>query len=179
MTRYVGLCSRTGSAVAVAVADLSLAGRWSLNLTVEGVPPQVFHAAAELTPPDAEALVRRAVQAVDEAATRELRDLLTELGGAAGVGIVVGDHPVPESLAAIVASHPLMHAAEGQLYRDALLDAATVLGRPAVSVPRRRAEARLAGDLAGRIRTLGKDAGPPWRKEQKLAAVAALVAGRE
>jgi hypothetical protein len=150
-----------------------------LDLTVEGVPPQVFHAAAELTLPDAEALVRQAVQAVDEAAKRELRDLLTELGGAAAVGVVVGDHPVPESLAAIVASHPLMHAAEGQLYRDALLDAATALGRPAVSVPRRRAEARLAGDLAGRIQTLGNAAGRPWRREQKLAAVAALVAGRE
>jgi hypothetical protein len=36
---------------------------------------------------------------------------------------------------------------------------------------------RLVGDLAATIRILGAAAGPPWRKEHKLAAVAALSAG--
>src|SRR6266705_1940349 len=84
------------------------------------------------------------------------------------VAVVVGDHPVPEELAAVLASHALMHAAEGQLYRDALLDAATALGQRGIGMSRGRLAERLAGDLAGTVRALGAAAGPPWRKEHKL-----------
>lgn len=178
MARVLGLCSRTGSAVAVVIDDLVVVGRWELDLTQGRVPAQIWHAASEVAMPQAEAMVRQAVDVVTDVATREIRDLLAETGGVAALGVVVGDYPLPESVSAILASHALMHAAEGQLYRNALLDAATLLGQPGTAVPRRQAESRLAGDLAGIIETMGKAAGPPWRKEHKLAAVAALTAGR-
>jgi hypothetical protein len=176
VTRAVGICSRTGSAVAVAVDGTALVGRWSLDLTGDRVPAQVWHAAANLSRPEAEALVSRAVEIVAEVATRRLRDLLADVGPVRVVAVVVGDHPVPESLTAVLASHALMHAAEGQLYRDALLDAAAALGLPGVGLPRGPLAHRLAGDLAGTVRALGTVAGPPWRKEHKLAAAAALSA---
>jgi len=177
MARLLGLCSRTGSAVAVAVDGRALAGRWALDLTDGRVPDEVYHAAARLGPAQAEALVGTAVDIVTEVATRELQGVLAELGRVDAVGVVLGDHPVPESLPAILASHVLMHAAEGQLYRDALLDAARSLGYDGYGLPRASATARLAGDLAEAVRGLGAAAGAPWRREHKLAAVAALAAG--
>ena len=65
---------------------------------------------------------------------------------------------------------------KGQLYRDALLDAAAAHGLPRYGVPRGPAEQRLAADLAAAVARIGAAAGRPWRKEQKLATVAALVA---
>lgn len=178
MARALGLCSRTGSAVAVALDDVTLIGRWALDLTEGRVPRQVCHVAADLPLPEAEAPIRRAVDTVTEVAASRLRDVLAEVGAVDGVGVVVGDHPVPESVSAMLASHALMHAAEGQLYRDALLDAAALLGQRGVGLPRKQAMSRLAGDMAVAIRALGMAAGPPWRKEHKLAAVAALTAGQ-
>ena len=161
--------------MAVAVDNMTLVGRWALDLTEGRVPGQVFHVAAGLPLSEAELLVHHAVEAVTEVAVGRLRELLMEVGAVDGVGVVVGDHPVPESVSAVLASHALMHAAEGRLYRDALLDAAALVGQRGIGVPRERAVNRLEGDLAGVIRALGAVAGPPWRKEQKLAAVAALT----
>lgn len=178
MARTLGLCSRTGSAVAVAVDDVTLVGRWVLDLTDERVPAQVCHAAADLPLPEAQALISRAVDVITEAAAHRFRELLAEVEAFDAVAVLVGDHPVPGSVAAILASHLLMHATDGQIYRDALLDAAAMFGQPGIGLPRKQAVARLEGDLAGLIRAMGAVAGPPWRKEQKLAAVAALTAGQ-
>jgi hypothetical protein len=161
--------------VAVALDNATLVGRWAMDLTEGQVPGHVFHVAAELPLPQAETLVRHAVDAITQVAVRKLRELLAEVGAVDGVCIVVGDHPVPESVSAILASHALMHAAEGQLYRDALLDAAASLGQRGIGLSRKHAVTRLEGDLATVIRALGAVAGPPWRKEHKVAAVAALT----
>ena len=89
--------------------------------------------------------------------------------------MIVGDFPVPDSLAAILAAHTLMHAAEGAMFRDALLDAAAAQRVRAVGVSRNVAAERLSGDLAGPVAQIGVAAGRPWRKEHKLATVAALM----
>jgi hypothetical protein len=171
----LGFCSRTGSAVGVAVDDdAGFVGRWSVDLTEGRVPGQVFHAAAGLPRPEAESLVRRATETVTGVAGKRLSELLAAVGPVEAVGVIVGNHPVPESITTILAAHTLMHAAEGALYRDALLDAAAGLGLRGIGLPRLEAEARLAGDLAETVRAMGAHAGRPWRKEHKLAAVAAL-----
>jgi hypothetical protein len=176
MARTVGLYSRTGSAVAVVIDDVTLVSRWDLDLTEGRVPAQVCHVAADLPRPEAEQLLRRVVNVVTDTAQHRLRELLADVGAVDAVAVVVGDHPVPESLSAILASHTLMHAAEGQLYRDALLDAAAALGQRGIGLPRKLAQSQLDGDMADVIRRMGASAGPPWRKEHKLAAVAALTA---
>lgn len=180
MAYALGFCCRTGSAAAVAVApDGGFAGRWAIDLSAPGTPVQLFHAAAGLPAAAAERFVRAGVDAVAAVASARLRELVDALDGEVGVAVVTGDHPVPEDtpVARILAAHALMHGAEGQLYRDALLDAAAVHGLPAYRVPRGPAESRLAGDLAAAVARIGAAAGRPWRKEQKLATVAALVAG--
>jgi hypothetical protein len=178
MSCALGLCSRTGSAVAVAVDGDTLVGRWALDLTEGRTPDQVYHVAAGMPLAEAEAVVRRAIDTVTEVAACRLRELQAAVGTVTVVGVVVGDHSVPESIAAILASHTLMHAAEGQLYRDALLDAVALVGLRGIGLARGQAAHGLAGELAGAVRLLGTAAGPPWRKEHKLAAAAALTASR-
>ena len=176
MTRALGLHSRTGSAVAVAVDGSTFLGRWDLDLTDDSVPDQVWHAVADLPLAAAEETARRAIETVVSVATRRLGQVLDEVGPVDVVAVVMGDFPVPEAAAAILASHTLMHAAEGQLYREALLDAASACGVRGVGVSRNLAASLLDGQLADRVRDLGVAAGRPWRKEYKLAAVAALTA---
>jgi hypothetical protein len=176
MARVLGLYSRTGTAVGVALDGARYVGRWDLDLTEETVPDQIWHAVADLPLAEAEATARQAIEAIVTVATDAMRAVLDEAGHLDVVAVVMGDYPVPESAAAILASHTLMHAAEGQLYREALLDAASALDLPAVGVSRNLAASRLDGDLAAAVAALGTAAGRPWRKEHKLAAIAALTA---
>jgi hypothetical protein len=184
VTCVVGLHSRTGTAEAVALAlsgtaDSAVAfrGRWSLDLIEDRAERQIYHAAGDLPPARAETIVRRAIDVVADIALGHLRTIIGSLGTVDEVGVIVGDFPVPDSLAAILASHTLMHAAEGALFRDALLDAATACGVRGIGVSRNRATELLGGEYAHAVAVVGSAAGRPWRKDHKLATVAAIVAG--
>jgi hypothetical protein len=83
----------------------------------------------------------------------------------------------------ILAVHFRMHKAEGVLFRDALAEAAKACKQRLVPIPEHelhdhaaRALGVTAGVLAKKISSLGTSVGPPWGKDQKDAAVAALVA---
>jgi hypothetical protein len=76
-----------------------------------------------------------------------------------------------------------MHKAEGVLFRDALVRAADACGLRLAAIPEKlltqRAEKALAmpaSALMKRIAKLGKTIGSPWGKDQKDAALAAMVA---
>jgi len=78
-----------------------------------------------------------------------------------------------------------MHKAEGVLFRDALIHAAKECRIKAVEIPEKElmshAERELktpVGKLTAQITALGKTAGPPWGKDQKEAALAAMIALR-
>jgi hypothetical protein len=62
-----------------------------------------------------------------------------------------------------------LHAAEGALYEEALVDGAGKAGLPAVLVEERTIR------IAPALDTIGKSLGPPWQKDHKLAASAALL----
>jgi hypothetical protein len=91
--------------------------------------------------------------------------------------------PMPDwSVDEILAVHFRMHKAEGVLFRDVLARAATTCGLRFVGVPEKQlaqyAEQALGSSmvvLQKSIATLGKEAGPPWGKDQKDAALAAMI----
>jgi hypothetical protein len=80
----------------------------------------------------------------------------------------------------ILAVHFRMHKAEGFLFRDALARATVECGLKFVPIPERARDSQ-AG-LVTRLKAaqivagLGKSVGPPWGKDQKDAALAALIA---
>jgi hypothetical protein len=97
--------------------------------------------------------------------------------------VLIADSMPHWSVEEILAVHLRMHKAEGVLFRDALGRAADACGLRLVAIPEKllteQAESALATSasaLMKRVATLGKSAGPPWGRDQKDAALAAMIA---
>jgi len=105
-------------------------------------------------------------------------------GWAALVVIGLVGSPMPEwTVNEILAVHFRMHRAEGVLFRDVLVRASRACGVRLAAIPQKALAARAAkalatpaGRLERQIAALGKSVGPPWGRDQKDAALAALVA---
>jgi hypothetical protein len=90
--------------------------------------------------------------------------------------------PLP-SLDKILSSHALIHAADGELIREALvhggrrcrLAAFTIRERELLAVASKTLRIREA-DLMARLTALGKPLGAPWSQDEKFAALAAWLA---
>jgi hypothetical protein len=156
-----------------------------VQLCPDDLPRQVYHAAQELPRPRAAALVATVDAAVAATTAAVLRDLV-EVAQAHGrlVAVAVIGHPrdVPD-LDTALANHSMLHAAEGELYRGALDDAADARGLPVTPAPPKRTieEAAVAlgttGDsLSARLGALRAELGAPWQADHKHATAAALMA---
>jgi hypothetical protein len=147
---------------------------------------QLYHAAKQMSLPDARAFVEEctvSTAAMARTATRKVMSELTGEGyGFAGACVLLASgRPLPD-LASIIASHALIHTAEGEFYREALKAACKSCGFDAVGIVERdllgRAAKTLrisADDVHERISGLGKLVGPPWRQDEKLSALAAWI----
>jgi hypothetical protein len=148
---------------------------------------QPYHAAEPMDFSDAQAFLKRCTQSTSRLATEALRSAVDDLGArgykAASFGITLGSGRALPALKAILASHPLIHTAEGEFYRDQLKKAAEQCGLDVMSIKERelyeRASAHLllpSGQLERRVADLGKPLGPPWSQDQKCAALVAWLA---
>jgi hypothetical protein len=146
------------------------------------VRAEIFHRAARLSGAAAEKFVRESQAAAGRRARAALENL-RKSHPLLAAGIPVSAGKLPSGLAAILRSHAFIHTAEGAFYREALAYAAGACGFDVVRIPRRELPERFAAvlgtDDAGArefLTTLGRAAGPPWARDQKDAAMAALVA---
>jgi hypothetical protein len=151
---------------------------------------QPFHAARLLPLEEARRLVGRSLEGATRLASVALAAAAGELRRK-GIEVIAcgliqsSARPLPE-LAAVLASHALVHTAEGELFRDALAAAAAAQGLPVLRVKERdllhRCAARVAaatgaaGGVERRLAEMGRALGPPWRQDEKLATVAAWLA---
>ena len=147
---------------------------------------QPYHAAEELEASEARKLVKRGIDAAHRIAMREMRAALRRErernNEIAACAVLVGN-PMPDwSVEQILAVHFRMHQAEGVLFRDALIDAASKCSLNVIELPEKtllaHAEKTLqtsAANLSKNISAIGKLAGPPWGKDQKDAALAAMM----
>jgi hypothetical protein len=148
------------------VGSPTVVERSRVDLIGADVPRQPFHAAKGLSRREAERLVGWVETASHALAADVLADLVARHGIiAVGVTLGSGRRP-PDDMGRVLASHAAQHSAEGWLYRDALLEAAHERGLTAVGVP----EPDLDEPWAA---ALGRGLGPPWAKDQKLAACVA------
>jgi hypothetical protein len=148
---------------------------------------QPYHAAEHLAAAEARRLVQRGIDAAQRHATRAMRDAVAraerEGHSVSGCAVLIGK-PMPAwTVDEILAVHFRMHKAEGVLFRDALAEAAKACKQRVVAIPEHdfydhaaRALGVTAGALTKQIAALGKSAGPPWGKDHKDAALAAMVA---
>jgi hypothetical protein len=186
----VGCSLHTGWGVAVAVTGREqpeVVLRSRLALVDPALPAQAYHAAAGEPPAAATRLVRSVERSAREWASRavaEVHDALTA-GGHRLVAVAIAAEPreVPVEVATVVANHALIHAAEGELYRDAVETAIDWLAVPLLQVRAKGVAAEVQRVLGlGEVRQrqlaadLGAGLGPPWRADHKQAALLALVA---
>jgi hypothetical protein len=137
---------------------------------------QPYHAAADLPLASAESLVRKAIESSRALALDAVSTIINALQSqghdVAGCTVLRGSGNALPPLERILASHALIHTAEGGLFRDALVWAARECRIPVTCVREKDLD---AGALK-RIEPLGKGIGPPWTQDQKYATVAALIA---
>jgi hypothetical protein len=191
MRAALGFRPHTGWTCAVAlggdVRSPEVVARRRLELSDPAVPWQPYHAASQLRLDAAADLVGEAERVAAEAATAALGDLVETLRAAGhdvvGAAVPAGKAAIPASLEKVLASHPLMHAAEGQLFRDVLAEAAAAHGLAVWRVPAHAlaeyvcAELGCTGDtLRDLLAGLGRTIGPPWRQDEKEATLAAWIA---
>lgn len=188
-----GLTAHSGWAALVALGDGGdgpvVLDRRRIELADDARGKQPYHAAQPLTPDAARALVAILIAATRRTAAKEIRAAVARAQGeghdVAACAVIVGEPMPPWSVDEILAVHFRMHKAEGHLFREALTDGAGVCGLKQVAVPAKSlaayAEKALgvrASRLFHQIAALGKSVGPPWGKDQKDAAIAALIALR-
>jgi hypothetical protein len=194
-----GLKAHSGWAALVVLGkqdgEFVVVDRRRVELVEEEWARQPYHAAEELEASDARSkaeaarLVKRGIEAAYGIATREMRAALSRersrKNEVAACAVLVGN-PMPDwSVEQILAVHLRMHQAEGVLFRDALIDAGRKCSLNVIELPEKtlleHAEKALqtpAADLSQTIASIGKLAGPPWGKDQKDAALAAMIALR-
>jgi hypothetical protein len=89
--------------------------------------------------------------------------------------------PLPD-LEEILASHPLIHTAEGEFFRQAFRGAFERLKIPVTGIRTcdlddraREAFGEAAPEVHKRIDAMGRSLGAPWTKDEKTAALAAAI----
>lgn len=188
-----GLKAHSGWAAMVAIgrdgAALRVVDRRRLELADEQSGPwarQPYHAAEGRPPAEARAIVERGIAAARRQALQELRAALDHAAASGhrvrACAVLVGE-PMPGwSVEEILVVHFRMHKAEGALYRDVLLHACERCGLASIAIREKvlieHASCSLkmpAARCVSTIAELGRTCGPPWGKDQKDAALAALI----
>lgn len=148
---------------------------------------QPYHAAAGMELKEAQKFLRRCANHAYVLARRALRALASDLASQGrslrGCGIVLGSgRPLPP-LESTLRSHAMIHAAEGVFFREVLVRAAEDCELEVTGVSERELLARGAAalrlpapQLRRRLARMGKSLGPPWRQDEKYAALVAWLA---
>ena len=148
---------------------------------------QPYHTAKRMSPDEGRAFVAQVQAKARRLAYRAIRDLQDSLKAQGyqltRCGLVLASgRPLPR-LPQILASHALIHTADGELFRGAILHARARCDLTSAAVKEKEllSEAsrvlRLKPDeLAQHIADLGHEIGPPWSQDEKFASLVAWIA---
>lgn len=193
MISAIGFRVHSGWAALVAVAgpfqSVTVVHRTHITLADAAIAGSVqpYHAAERLQIRDAERLLERCADSsrrlANEAMRKALDDLRKKGYRAAACGLLLASgRPLP-GLAATLASHALIHTAEGEFFREAVAYASQSSELPILRIKERElldtagAKFRVSPDELGRRLTeIGRTLGPPWRQDEKYAALVASLA---
>jgi hypothetical protein len=148
---------------------------------------QPYHTAERGPRPEAAGIIAQAESEATELAAQAIEaaesDLRRVRCRVSRCGLLMASgRPLPD-LAGILASHALIHTADGELFRNAVLNASQVRGIAAFTLKERAlietASQTLglpADKLAHRLTALGAGLGPPWSQDEKFSALVAWLA---
>lgn len=191
MKTAFGLKAHSGWAALVVIGladdDYVVADRRRIELVDEVWQKAPYHAAEDMESSRARRLVERGIAAAKRGAVREMQAAIdrerARKNRVFACGALVVD-PMPAwTVEQILAVHFRMHKAEGVLFREVLVEAAKACKLKLVPIQEKhlksRAESTLGWPLSSleeRLTVLGKSVGPPWGRDQKDAALAAMIA---
>lgn len=186
----LGVRMHSGWGVLVAISgdadSIEILDRRRIVTTDPGIPGanQPYHHAASLEFPESEKYLADCAAISAHLASEAVANVVQKLHHCRIVGSAVlraSGRPLP-SLAKILASHPLIHTAEGEFFRDAVSKACEHCKIPVTAIRERELDERAktawgtaASRMQRRISTLGTSIGPPWTKDHKTAALAASM----
>ena len=148
---------------------------------------QPYHTAEKLLAGQAGEFIERVRDEARQLAHRAIQRLQSDLQKQGVVlrccGLLLASgRPLP-ALDKILASHALIHTADGELFREALLHARARCGLRDFRIKEKELLERagqvlsLKGDgLMRRVTELGRSLGAPWSQDEKFATIAAWLA---
>jgi len=188
----LGVRMHSGWGVLVAVSgdanSVEVLDRRRIVTTDPGTPGanQPYHYAARLGLPESERYLANCAAVSERLALAAIGEVVRELDGrhyriVGSAVLLASGRPLP-SLAKILASHALIHTAEGEFFRHAVRKACERLNISVTAIRERELDERAktafgnaAGRVQRRISSLGSSIGPPWTKDHKTAALAASM----
>lgn len=147
---------------------------------------QPYHTAERMPRQDATKFIRSVQSEAKRLALSSLRSLQTDLAEGdfkivRGALLLASGRALP-ALEQILASHALIHTADGELFRDSLRAACARLHLPVLGIREKELFATASkafgaqpAALTHRIAALGKSLGPPWSQDEKFAALGAWL----
>ena len=150
---------------------------------------QPYHTGEKMGLPEAREFIAGVREKGRELAYRAIRNLQAELEERGyqltrGALLLASGRPLPE-LEKILASHALIHTADGELFRECLLHACERCGLAVVSMRERELLEQAAKSLRAprpsllrRVTALGRPFGAPWTQDEKFATLAAWLVVR-
>jgi hypothetical protein len=145
---------------------------------------QPYHHATSFGLPESETYLANCAAVSERLAFAAVGEVVRELAGYRIVGsavLLASGRPLP-SLAKTLASHALIHTAEGEFFRNAVRRACERLEISVTAMRERELEEQAktvfgsaASRMQRRIASLGSSIGPPWTKDHKSAALAASM----
>lgn len=193
MTRRAALGFRmhSGWGALVAVSNdggLEVIERTHIVVAEANVPgsKQPYHYAENLGFKQAEEYIARCSTASAQLASAAVREILSRLKTGEycvrGSGILTASGRTLPSLDRILASHALIHTAEGEFFRSIVYRACEQAGVPVTCFRERELEectkkafGRQANQVTQGIARFGKRLGAPWTQDEKLASLAAIL----
>lgn len=183
----IGLRAKTGRAIAVVLGGSSETPVVLLKTEIKLVDPKVpgtaqpYHEVMDLSWEESQRAVRKYAAAIERTAQKALARLIEEQRSNGRKIIGVGIVGAPDrDLARIGNPHIRAHAAEGVLFRRMLDFAAQSNGLKWQVFSDRNFDEAMAEKLGARyarvkltISELGRSIPPPWRADEKQAAMAA------
>jgi hypothetical protein len=150
---------------------------------------QPYHTAEKMPLAEARKFIAQVDKEAKQLAVRAIREMQAELERLEiklthGSLLLASGRPLPK-LENILASHALIHTADGELFREAILHAFARGGLRADCIKEKELLERASkvlraqpGVLLRRVTELGKPFRSPWSQDEKFATLAAWLASR-
>jgi hypothetical protein len=188
----LGIRMHSGWGVLVAVSgsanSVDLVDRRRIVVMDRAMPgaKQPYHFAASLELRDSKKYIANCAAVSEQLTSTAVAKMVRELDARhyriVGIAVLLASgRPLPP-LPKILSSHPLLHAAEGEFFRNVVRKAFERLKIPVTAIRERdlgeQAQSAFGNDVnrvQQKISSLGSSIGPPWTKDHKTAALAAAM----